>query len=52
MSLEEIGHFFGGRDHSTVLYAIDKVGKLMESDEELRGTVTQLLIELQGLDAS
>lgn len=25
MSLEEIGGCFGGRDHSTVLYAVDKI---------------------------
>jgi chromosomal replication initiator protein len=50
MSLEEIGHYFGGRDHSTVLYAIEKVGRLSREDEALRSTVTQLLLELQGSD--
>jgi chromosomal replication initiator protein len=48
MSLEEIGHFFGGRDHSTVLYGIDKVAQLTRQDGELCALVTQLLIELQG----
>ncbi|HEX6881851.1 MAG TPA: chromosomal replication initiator protein DnaA [Planctomycetota bacterium] len=51
MSLEEIGHYFGGRDHSTVLYAIEKVGRLTREDEALRATVTELLLELQGSDA-
>jgi len=50
MSLEEIGHYFGGRDHSTVLYAIDKIGKLTRENEELRAAVTQLLVELSGPD--
>jgi len=50
MSLEEIGHYFGGRDHSTVLYAIEKVGKLTRENEELRAAVTQLLVELSGPD--
>jgi chromosomal replication initiator protein len=50
MSLEEIGHYFGGRDHSTVLYAIDKVGRLSRDDESLRSIVTELLLELQGPD--
>ena len=50
MSLEEIGHYFGGRDHSTVLYAIEKVGKLTRENEELRASVTQLLVELSGPD--
>jgi chromosomal replication initiator protein len=47
MSLEEIGHYFGGRDHSTVLYAIEKVAKLSRDDEGLRSTLTELLLELQ-----
>ena len=52
MSLEEIGHFFGGRDHSTVLYAIEKIARLSREDEALRTAVTQLLIELQGPDGA
>jgi chromosomal replication initiator protein len=47
MSLEEIGHYFGGRDHSTVLYAIEKIGRLSREDEKMRTTVTELLLELQ-----
>jgi chromosomal replication initiator protein len=47
MSLEEIGHYFGGRDHSTVLYAIEKVSRLSREDESLRTAVTELLVELQ-----
>jgi chromosomal replication initiator protein len=41
-SLEEIGGFFGGRDHTTVLYAEDKIQRLVESDHEIRATVDQL----------
>jgi chromosomal replication initiator protein len=52
MSLEEIGHYFGGRDHSTVLYAIEKIGRVSREDEELRRTLTELLLELQGPDRS
>ena len=48
MSLEEIGHYFGGRDHSTVLYAIEKIARVSREDEKLRTTLTELLIELQG----
>jgi chromosomal replication initiator protein len=51
MSLEEIGRYFGGRDHSTVLYAIEKVGKLTRESDETRATVTQLLLELSGPEA-
>jgi len=52
MSLEEIGHYFGGRDHSTVLYAIEKVGRVSREDAEMRRNVTELLLELAGPDGS
>jgi chromosomal replication initiator protein len=42
LSLEEIGGFFGGRDHSTVLYAIQKIEKLIKSDATVLETVRQL----------
>lgn len=42
LSLEEIGGFFGGRDHSTVLYAIQKIDKLIKSDATVLETVRQL----------
>ncbi|NOT32451.1 MAG: chromosomal replication initiator protein DnaA [Planctomycetes bacterium] len=50
MSLEEIGHFFGGRDHSTVLYSIEKITRVSREDEDMRRAVTELLLELQGPD--
>jgi chromosomal replication initiator protein len=36
-SLEEIGTFFGGRDHSTVLHAERKIRHLVEHDPAFRG---------------
>ncbi len=47
-SLEEIGGWFGGRDHSTVLYAVDRVGKLLLTDEACKRSVEELLGRLQG----
>jgi len=41
-SFEEIGGYFGGRDHSTVMYAYEKIRERMKSDAELRATVTKL----------
>ncbi len=41
-SLEEIGAYFGNRDHSTVLYAADKIEKLLKDDPELLETVSHL----------
>lgn len=33
-SLPEIGRLFGGRDHTTVMHAVRRVGELMEKDPE------------------
>ena len=41
-SLEEIGGFFGGRDHSTVLYGVDRITARSKDDVTLRDTVEQL----------
>ena len=46
-SLEEIGGFFGGRDHSTVLYAIDRITEQMKQDTELRNLIAGFLEQLQ-----
>ena len=43
LSLEEIGDYFGGRDHTTVLYAVQKVDGLLERSDELRSTVNTLV---------
>ncbi|HAR68936.1 MAG TPA: chromosomal replication initiator protein DnaA, partial [Thermus scotoductus] len=41
-SLPEIGQLFGGRDHTTVLYAIQKVQELSESDREVQKLLRSL----------
>jgi chromosomal replication initiator protein len=46
MSLEEIGGYFGGRDHSTVIHACRKVETAMTGNEALSGTVRQLRASL------
>jgi chromosomal replication initiator protein len=46
-SLEEIGGFFGGRDHSTVLYAVEKIERLQREDEQFRALIGRLLDRLQ-----
>lgn len=35
-SLPEIGQFFDGRDHTTVLYAIQKIQESIDSDTTLQ----------------
>lgn len=46
LSLGEIGKFFGGRDHTTVLHACQKVDKAITHDLVLSGTIRQLQADL------
>ncbi len=45
-SLPEIGVALGGRDHTTVLYGIEKIAGLMEQDNTLRREVTAIREQL------
>ncbi len=42
LSLPKIGSEFGGRDHTTVMHAQDKIKKLMGSDREIFNQIQQL----------
>jgi chromosomal replication initiator protein len=46
LSLEEIGNYFGGRDHSTVLHACRKVERALHQGTMVSGAVRQLQKEL------
>jgi len=46
LSLQEIGSYFGGRDHSTVLHACRKVERALSHDFVLSGVVRQLHADL------
>ena len=41
-SLEEIGGYFGGRDHTTVMHAVEKIGDLMKERRQIYDQVTEL----------
>ena len=41
-SLPALGRAFGGRDHTTVLYAVNKIGKLMADEGEVFDAVQRL----------
>ena len=47
LSLPKIGDEFGGRDHSTVIHAIDKVANDMEKNTELKVKVTQMISKIK-----
>jgi len=42
-SLSEVGRSFGGKDHTTVLHAVDKIQTLLQEDPKLRKTVDGLI---------
>ncbi len=42
-SLAEVGRAFGGKDHTTVLHAVDKVQTLLQEDPKLRRTIDGLI---------
>jgi chromosomal replication initiator protein len=46
LSLQQIGAFFGGRDHTTVLHACRKVERALGQDVNLSGAVRQLHADL------
>jgi chromosomal replication initiator protein len=52
VSLPQIGHFLGGRDHTTVMYACDKVADMIERDDRLRRQVATIRQQLHGQTAS
>jgi chromosomal replication initiator protein len=41
-SLPKIGEEFGGRDHTTVIHAHEKISKLLQSDAQLQRQVKEL----------
>ncbi|MCS6795038.1 MAG: chromosomal replication initiator protein DnaA [Raineya sp.] len=43
LSLKAIGYHFGGRDHSTVIHAIQTISDLMEVDSSIRQDVNALM---------
>ena len=45
-SLPEIGEAFGGRDHTTVLYATRKIAELKDSDKRIDEDYSNLLRSL------
>ncbi len=45
-SLEEIGGFFGGRDHTTVMYADEKISELIKTDPGTRAAVNGVISSL------
>jgi len=41
-SLPRIGEFFGGRDHTTVIHACEKISKDMAQDLHLKALIEEM----------
>lgn len=46
-SLVQIGQYFGGKDHTTVMHAINKVEKIINSDDKFKKTIEELMIRIK-----
>jgi chromosomal replication initiator protein len=47
LSLGEIGGFFGGRDHTTVIHATEKIRRCSEADADLRELLRRLALRIK-----
>lgn len=47
ISMEEIGNEFGGRDHSTVVYACNTISTRLSTDTHMRETVEDIIKNVQ-----
>lgn len=48
VSLPDVGEFFGGRDHSTVIHSCDKIANELENDTGLQNIVNDLERKIKG----
>ena len=46
-SLEEVGGHLGGRDHTTVMHACEKIGNAERNDPEMRSLLTGLIKQIK-----
>jgi chromosomal replication initiator protein len=46
-SLPEIGEYFGGRDHTTILHAYEKIDGGIKKDPKLKDLVNRLAVEIK-----
>ena len=48
-SLPRIGEMFGGRDHTTVIHAYDKIGRARNEDAKLSQTLKELVKRIENV---
>ena len=50
LSYPAIAREFGGRDHTTVIYAVEKIGNLMAERRQIFDQVTELTAKIKSSD--
>ena len=48
LSLPKIGSEFGGRDHTTVIHAHDKISKDIEENQQIKEKIDKIISDLKG----
>ena len=48
-SLPRIGELFGGRDHTTVIHAHDKIARERNEDTKLNNTIKELIKRIESM---
>jgi len=48
LSLPKIGEEFGGRDHTTVMHAHEKISNNIQTDEDIKDRIERIIKELKG----
>ena len=46
MSFPEIGSHFGGKDHSTIIYAVNKIKNQLNQDKNIKNTIDNIIDKL------
>ena len=46
-SLPKIGSEFGGKDHTTVMHSVDKITKLIKTNEQLKNDIEKIIAEVK-----
>ena len=47
MSMEAIGKEFGGRDHSTIIYSLTQVKRLIQKDPKIKATIADIIKNIE-----
>jgi chromosomal replication initiator protein len=48
LSLPEIGQHFGGKDHTTVLYACRKIKANIDRDASFKELINRIIFDIKG----